>query len=85
MIRPFYISADIEGRKTPLAGGPARKDGGMTVEITQRNGEKIETAFTIKCYLETDETIVEGPPKLCTSIYDSNGDLVREHYTDYLK
>lgn len=46
MIRPFYISADIEGRKTPLAGGPASEDGGMTVEITQRNGEKIETAFT---------------------------------------
>lgn len=24
-VRPFYLSADVEGRRTPLAGGPARK------------------------------------------------------------
>ena len=35
-VRPFYISADIEGRKTELTGGPRRKDGYMNIEITQR-------------------------------------------------
>lgn len=46
-VRPFYLSADVEGRRTPLAGGPARRDGSMTVEITQRNAGEIETAFKI--------------------------------------
>lgn len=82
-VRPFYLSADVDGRKTPLTGGPARKDGGMTVEITQRDNGEITTAFKIKCYLETDKSIVGDTPKLCTSIYNSDGDLVAEHYTDY--
>ena len=82
-VRPFYINADIDGRKTPLAGGPTRRDGGMTVEITQRDNGEITTAFSIKCYLETDKSVVGDKPKLCTSIYDSNGDVVVEHYTDY--
>lgn len=82
MIRPFYISADIQGRKTLLTGGPKRKDGDMNIEITQRNGDEIETAFTIRCYLETDKDIVDTP-QLCTSVYDSDGDLVAEHYTPF--
>lgn len=80
-VRPFYISADIEGRKTELTGGPRRKDGYMNIEITQRDEGAITTAFTIRCYLETNN--VGETPKLCTSVYDSNGDLVAEHYTDY--
>lgn len=53
-VRPFYLSADVEGRRTPLAGGPARRDGSMTVEITQRNAGEIETAFKIRSYREGD-------------------------------
>ena len=80
---PFYISADIEGRKTELTGGPRRKDGYMNIEITQRDSGAITTAFTIRCCLVDDKEIVGETPKLCTSVYDSNGDLVAEHYTDY--
>lgn len=50
-VRPFYISADIEGRKTELTGGPRRKDGYMNIEITQRDEGAITTAFTIRCIL----------------------------------
>lgn len=35
-VRPFYIEADIEGRKTPLAGGTARKNGEHHISIHQR-------------------------------------------------
>lgn len=35
-VRPFYLSADVEGRRTSLAGGPARHDGSMTVEKSLR-------------------------------------------------
>ena len=75
-VRPFYLSADVEGRRTPLAGGPARHDGSMTVEITQRNAGEIETAFKIRSYREGDELI--------TNVYDnSTGTCVATHKTPY--
>lgn len=41
--RNFWISADIEGRKTKLEGGPRSKDGGFTLSIKQMvNGERME-------------------------------------------
>lgn len=78
-VYPFYISTKAEGRKTELSGGTRRKDGEMRTVLTQRNKGSIETAFTIECRTE----MVEGVHKLVSSVYDSNGDLVAEHYTDY--
>lgn len=78
-VYPFYVEANAEGRKTPIAGGTKRKDGEMRVVLTQRNKGGIETAFTIECGTE----IVDGVPKLVSSVYNSDGDLVAEHYTDY--
>lgn len=83
-VRPFYISADIEGRKTELTGGPRRKDGYMNIEITQREMkvlslQHLQSGVILRLIKKSSgET-----PKLCTSVYDSNGDLVAEHYTDY--
>lgn len=74
-VRPFYISADIEGRKTMLTGGPKKSDGYMHVEITQRNRGEIETAFNIRSFKEGD--------KLVTRVYDSSGACVATHETDY--
>lgn len=74
-VRPFYIDADIEGRATPLAGGPRRADGSMHIKITQRNAGDIETAFKISSYREGD--------KLVTKVYDSNGACVATHETNY--
>ena len=78
-VRPFYIESNIEGRETRLSGGPRRKDGYMRTVITQRDKGNIITAFSIECRTE----IVDGVHKLGSSVYDSNGDLVAEHYTDY--
>lgn len=47
-VRPFYISADIEGRKTMLTGGPRKSDGYMHVEITQRNRVKLRQHLTLE-------------------------------------
>ena len=54
MVRNFYIKGSIDGRKTDLTGGPSRKDGGMTLHLTQRNHGSIEKCATIKCYAEGD-------------------------------
>lgn len=78
-VYPFYISTRAEGRKTELSGGTRRKDGEMRTVLTQRSNGAIVTAFTIECRTE----IVDGVHKLVSSVYDSNGDLVAEKYTDY--
>ena len=78
-VYPFYISTNAEGRKTRIEGGTRRKDGFMRTVITKRDRGAITTAFTIECQTE----IVDGEEKLVTSVYDCNGDLVAEKYTDY--
>lgn len=61
-VRPFYIDADIEGRKTPLAGGPRRADGSMHIKITQRN------AVTLRQLLRfpVTEKVINLSPKFMT-------------------
>lgn len=78
-VYPFYVSTNAEGRKTRIEGGTRRKDGSMRTVITQRDKGSITTAFSIECNTQ----IVDGIEKLVTSVYDSNGDLVAEKYTDY--
>ena len=36
-LRNFWIDCHIDGRKTPLCGGPAQKDGGFTLTIHMRS------------------------------------------------
>lgn len=78
-VRPFYIDSNIEGRETRLSGGPRRKDGSMRTVLTQRSNGTVVTAFTIEC----NTKVVDGKEMLVSSVYDSNGDLVAEKYTNY--
>lgn len=73
MARNFYIKGNIDGRKTDLTGGPSRKNGGMTLHLTQRNNGSIEKSATVECYAD-DEV-------LKTTIYDKNGNVVLENIT----
>lgn len=56
-MRNFYMEADIDGRKSMLTGGPAAKDGEMTVTIRQRDKGNSVVAFKIYC-IETDGELV---------------------------
>ena len=78
-VYPFYVSTNAEGRKNRIEGGTRKKDGTMRTVITQRHKGSIITAFTIECGTQ----IVDGEEKLVTSVYDCNGDLVAEKYTNY--
>ena len=73
MVRNFYIKGDIDGRKTSLTGGPGRKDGGMVLNLTQRNAGDIDKCASIEC-------IAEGEV-LITVIYDKHGNVVLENVT----
>lgn len=47
--RNFWIKAEIDGRKTPLAGGPSSKDGGMDVTLLVREDGGISDGVRIIC------------------------------------
>ena len=49
-IRNFWVTANIDGRGTKLAGGPRSKDGGMDITLYQRDNGCIETALRIRCW-----------------------------------
>lgn len=74
-MRPFWLDANIEGRKTDICGGPRRKDGRMNIDIRQRDDGNSVTAFKIEC--ESDGNTCE------TRVYDHHGDLVATHITNY--
>ena len=46
-VRNFYIDADIDGRKTPLTGGPRNKEGGFTLNLTIRKEGSITKGIVI--------------------------------------
>ena len=77
-VRPFYIDANIEGRRTNLAGGTAKKDGQQSISIKQRDKGDITTPFKI----EQSSFYEDGVHKLVTRVYYL-GDLLKEHITDY--
>lgn len=74
MVRNFYIKGSIDGRKTNLTGGPSRRNGGMVLNLTQRNNGSIEKCATIECYAEGDV--------LKTIIYDKDGNAIFENITN---
>ena len=61
--RNFWIEAEVEGRKTSLAGGPRSKDGGMDVFLTVREDGGIREAVRIVCRSDGDKNtiMVWGP------------------------
>ncbi len=58
MVRNFYANARIDGRDTALTGGPSRKDGGMSLHVTQRDNGSIIDALTVECYADGDKLTV---------------------------
>lgn len=75
-IRPFYIVSEIDGRKTPLKGGPRSKDGCMKVNIYIRDNGGIEKAYTLSCYPGDDKDLI-------VSVLDNNGKVVHKTKSVY--
>lgn len=67
-VRNFWVDADIDGRKTTLSGGPASKEGGMSVVIKQRSNGGIVKAAVVHCY-EVDGNLI-------TDVVNNDGELV---------
>ena len=74
-MRPFYLYAEVEGRKTPLTGGPRRKDGSLNVSVLVRDKGESICAYKIKCYSEGN--------KLKVDVINGNGTVVDSTETIY--
>lgn len=72
-MRNFYITADIDGRQTQLAGGTAPKDGGMRVRVLQRDKGRSVRAFAVESWAE-GETLV-------SVVFDNTGVAVARFET----
>ena len=49
-VRNFWATVNVDGYKTEMAGGPRSKEGGLTVEVKQRDeGQKV-TAVKVRCF-----------------------------------
>ena len=61
--RNFWINAEIDGRETPLAGGPRSKDGGMDVLLTVRDDGGISDGVRITCRSDGEKNVIRvwGP------------------------
>ena len=47
-VRNFWIEAEIDGRKTPIAFGPQGKDGGFHLILYMRNKGKVEAVLGLE-------------------------------------
>jgi len=56
-IRSFWIEANIDGRQSPLRGGPTGKVGGFCMAIYQRDKGRVTTAARISGFAEEDGTL----------------------------
>ena len=67
MVRNFWIDASIDGRQTELGGGPRARNGGMDIEIYQRDDGSIANCIRVICR--------EFANELVTTVYryDSDG------------
>ena len=46
-VRNFWLAARIDGRPSPLRGGPRGKDGGFELAITVRDGGTVAEALRV--------------------------------------
>jgi len=73
-VRNFYIVAWIDGRKTPIRGGPRSKDGGFTLAIKQRNKGEIDVPITIQ-----GTVMLDGNLQL--TVYNEDKELIESYST----
>lgn len=51
-VRNFWIEAEVDGRKTPVALGPQGKDGGFHLTVYMRNKGEVEAVLGLEGRVE---------------------------------
>lgn len=58
MIRNFWIDGDVDGRATPVEGGPRNKAGGFSMTVYVRDEGGIETGVRMSGRVNGDGDLV---------------------------
>lgn len=58
-VRNFWATVNVDGYKTEMAGGPKSKEGGLTVEVKQRDEGAKVTAVKVRCFEKNGELFSE--------------------------
>ncbi len=74
-VRNFWLSADVDGRQSRVAGGPRAKDGGITLHLYQRAGGEVRTALRVYCHASSDGTLRLTVEPVLPWSFEKNGTL----------
>jgi hypothetical protein len=56
-VQNFHVEVNIDGRNTPLAGGPRSKDGGFDLTVYIRDENRILRALSVTGTASSDGTL----------------------------
>lgn len=76
VVRNFWITGEVDGRKSRISGGPRARDGGISLTLYQRCDGGVATALRVDCLACPDGTLrVEVEPVLPFKISRAGGRL----------
>lgn len=45
IVRNFWVAGDVDGRRSPLSGGPQGRDGGLSLMLYQRTEGQVAASL----------------------------------------
>ena len=57
VVRNFWVAGDVDGRRSPISGGPRARDGGLSLTLYQRKEGQVARALTVNCSACCDGTL----------------------------
>ena len=58
-VRNFWVEMDVDGKRTQVATGPRRADGGFRLNIWMRDKGHVRKALTIGGWTEKDDEVLK--------------------------
>jgi hypothetical protein len=76
VVRNFWISGEVDGRRSRVSGGPRARDGGLCLTVYQRDRGRIETSLKVACFACPDGTLrIEVEPVLPCTFAEADGTI----------
>jgi len=76
IVRNFWVAGDVDGRRSPLSGGPRGRDGGLSLTLYQRTEGYVAASLRVYCYACRDGTLaLEVEPVLPFRLARRDGKL----------
>lgn len=57
IVRNFWVAGDVDGRRSPLSGGPRGRDGGLSLTLYQRTKGQVAASLRVHCCASRDGTL----------------------------